>query len=83
MRPYAAAHVIVNQRWLGGMLTNFQTIQLRIRYMKDLEARKEAGEFDRLTKKEAQHLEDQLDPAESHAGRHPQHAPSTGRGVRD
>ena len=27
----------VNQRWLGGMLTNFQTIQVRIRYMKDLE----------------------------------------------
>ena len=51
----------VNQRWLGGMLTNFQTIQLRIRYMKDLEARKEAGEFERLTKKEAQHLEDELD----------------------
>jgi small subunit ribosomal protein S2 len=51
----------VNQRWLGGMLTNFQTIQSRIRYMKDLEGRKEAGEFERLTKKEAQHLEDELD----------------------
>ncbi|HEU0028769.1 MAG TPA: 30S ribosomal protein S2 [Ktedonobacterales bacterium] len=51
----------VNQRWLGGMLTNFQTIQLRIRHMKDLEARKEAGEFERLTKKEAQHLEDELE----------------------
>src|SRR5579884_638700 len=50
----------VNQRWLGGMLTNFQTIQLRIRYMKDLEARKERGEFERLPKKEAQHLEEQM-----------------------
>ncbi len=50
----------VNQRWLGGMLTNFQTIQLRIRYMKDLEPRKERGEFERLTKKEAQKLEDEL-----------------------
>jgi len=51
----------VNQRWLGGMLTNFDTIQKRIRYLRDLEARKERGEFERLTKKEAQHLQDELD----------------------
>jgi small subunit ribosomal protein S2 len=51
----------VNSRWLGGMLTNFSTIQSRIRYMKDLEARKESGEFDRLTKKEAQKLNDELE----------------------
>ncbi|HLW00289.1 MAG TPA: 30S ribosomal protein S2 [Ktedonobacterales bacterium] len=50
----------VNQRWLGGMLTNFQTIQARIRYLKDLQARKERGEFERLPKKEAQHLEEQM-----------------------
>jgi len=50
----------VNQRWLGGMLTNFQTIQSRIRYMKDLAARKERGEFEVLPKKEAQKLEDEL-----------------------
>jgi small subunit ribosomal protein S2 len=50
----------VNQRWLGGMLTNFQTIQARIRYLRDLEKRKEQGEFERLTKKEAQHLEDEI-----------------------
>ncbi len=49
-----------NQRWLGGMLTNFQTIQSRIRYLKDLQARKERGEFERLPKKEAQHLEEQM-----------------------
>jgi len=54
----------VNQRWLGGMLTNFQTIQSRIRYMKDLDARKERGEFERLPKKEAQHLQDELDRLE-------------------
>ena len=54
----------VNQRWLGGMLTNFQTIQSRIRYMKDLEARRERGEFERLPKKEAQHLQDELDRLE-------------------
>ena len=51
----------VNHRWLGGMLTNFQTIQLRIRYMRDLEARKTQGEFERLPKKEAQHLTDELE----------------------
>ena len=49
----------VNFRWLGGMLTNFQTIQKRIRYLRDLEARKERGEFERLPKKEAQHLEEE------------------------
>ena len=50
----------VNQRWLGGMLTNFQTIQSRIRYLRDLEARRERGDFERLPKKEAQHLLDDL-----------------------
>jgi small subunit ribosomal protein S2 len=43
----------VNQRWLGGTLTNWQTIRERIDHLKDLEARREAGEFDLLTKKEA------------------------------
>src|SRR5207245_4228265 len=50
----------VNQRWLGGMLTNFQTIQSRIRYLRELEARKERGDFERLPKKEVQHLQDDM-----------------------
>jgi len=50
----------VNQRWLGGMLTNFQTIQSRIRYLRDLEARKERGDFERLPKKEVQRLQDDM-----------------------
>ena len=50
----------VNQRWLGGMLTNFQTIQSRIRYLRDLEGRRDRGEFDRLPKKEAQRLQDDI-----------------------
>jgi len=50
----------VNQRWLGGMLTNFQTIQLRIRYLRELEARRERGDFERLPKKEVQHLQDDI-----------------------
>ncbi len=51
----------VNQRWLGGMLTNFETIQKRIKYMRELEDRKESGEFDKLPKKEAQHLQKELE----------------------
>ena len=50
----------VNQRWLGGMLTNFQTIQSRIRYLRDLETRRDRGDFERLPKKEAQRLQDDI-----------------------
>ena len=50
----------VNQRWLGGMLTNFQTIQLRIRYLRELEARRDRGDFERLPKKEVQRLQDDM-----------------------
>jgi small subunit ribosomal protein S2 len=57
----AAGQFYVNQRWLGGMLTNFETIQKRIRFLRDLEARKERGDFERLPKKEAQGLQDELD----------------------
>jgi len=42
----------VNQRWLGGMLTNFSTIQARIDYLVRLEDRKGRGELEYLTKKE-------------------------------
>src|SRR6266513_1845496 len=51
----------VNQRWLGGTLTNFQTILTRLRRMEDLERRKEAGEFETLPKKEAIRLDDELE----------------------
>src|ERR1700694_3408947 len=49
-----------NQRWLGGMLTNFQTIQSRIRYLRELEARRDRGDFERLPKKEVQKLQDDM-----------------------
>jgi small subunit ribosomal protein S2 len=42
----------VNQRWLGGLLTNFQTVQKSIQKMKDIEAMRTDGRFDALTKKE-------------------------------
>lgn len=43
----------VNSRWLGGTLTNFKTIQKRIRRLKELEKMEEDGTFDLFTKKEA------------------------------
>ena len=42
----------VNQRWLGGMLTNFQTVHKRLLRLKDLEAMEESGGFTGFTKKE-------------------------------
>ncbi len=50
----------VNQRWLGGMLTNFKTMQSRIRYLRELETRRDRGDFERLPKKEVQHLQDDM-----------------------
>jgi len=50
----------VNQRWLGGLLTNFRTIQGRTRRMDDLESQREAGEFERLLKKEAGKLDNEI-----------------------
>jgi small subunit ribosomal protein S2 len=47
----------VNQRWLGGTLTNFRTIRQRIDYLIDLEQKFERGEFEKLTKKEILGLE--------------------------
>jgi small subunit ribosomal protein S2 len=46
----------VNQRWLGGMLTNFVTIRKRIGLLDQLDARQQNGEFERLSKKEASGL---------------------------
>lgn len=51
----------VNQRWLGGTLTNWRTIRERIDHLKDLEARKAAGEFELLTKKEGLMLDREID----------------------
>jgi small subunit ribosomal protein S2 len=47
-----AAQPYVNQRWLGGTLTNWQTIRQRIDHLDKLEERREAGEFELLKKKE-------------------------------
>ncbi len=58
----------VNTRWLGGMLTNFQTIKRRIQRLEALEARRDAGEFERLTKKEASKLNDEITKLNSALG---------------
>ena len=43
----------VNTRWLGGMLTNFKTLKSSIKKLKDMEAQAEAGDLERMSKKEA------------------------------
>jgi small subunit ribosomal protein S2 len=50
----------INQRWLGGTLTNFQTIRTRINYMTELQQKREQGYFRLLPKKEAVKLEETL-----------------------
>jgi small subunit ribosomal protein S2 len=50
----------VNQRWLGGMMTNFATIQSRIDYLVRLEDRKARGDLERLPKKEGLKLEKEM-----------------------
>jgi len=47
-----AGQYYVNQRWLGGLLTNFQTVQKSIKRLKDLEAMQTDGRYEKLTKKE-------------------------------
>ena len=56
-----AGQPYVTKRWLGGMLTNFQTIRKRLTLMEQLEAREQAGEFDIMSKKEASKLGDKLE----------------------
>lgn len=51
----------VNQRWLGGTLTNWRTIKDRIETLKKLEKRRDKGEFDLLTKREAIMLTREID----------------------
>ncbi len=54
----------VNQRWLGGMLTNFQTISKRVGKMQEYRRMRDSGEFDAMLKKEALLLARELDKLE-------------------
>ena len=58
----------VDKRWLGGMLTNFDTIQTRIKRLKDLEAMEEDGTFEVLPKKEVILLKKEMDKLEKNLG---------------
>src|SRR5487761_264191 len=63
-----AGTFFVNQRWLGGTLTNFSTIQKRIARLRELENMKTQGDFDRLPKKEVAKLQDELNKLERFLG---------------
>lgn len=58
----------VNERWLGGMLTNFKTIQSRIQRLKDIERMEEDGTFDVLPKKEVIELKKEWSKLEKNLG---------------
>jgi small subunit ribosomal protein S2 len=58
----------VNQRWLGGTLTNFATIQKRIARLRELETMKQQGTFELLPKKEVSKLQDELSRLERFLG---------------
>ncbi len=58
----------IDQRWLGGMLTNFETIRARVQRLKDLETMQEDGTFDVLPKKEVILLKKEMEKLEKNLG---------------
>ena len=58
----------VNERWLGGMLTNFQTISKRVGKMKEYQRMRDSGEFEAMPKKEALLLSRELEKLERNLG---------------
>ncbi|MBO8141029.1 MAG: 30S ribosomal protein S2 [Firmicutes bacterium] len=58
----------VNERWLGGMLTNFQTIKSRIQRLKELEQMETDGSFERLPKKEVMQLRKEKEKLQRYLG---------------
>ncbi|MCA0990222.1 MULTISPECIES: 30S ribosomal protein S2 [Guptibacillus] len=63
-----AGQYYINQRWLGGTLTNFETIQKRINRLKSLEKMQEDGTFEVLPKKEVMLLKKEMDRLERFLG---------------
>lgn len=63
-----AGQPYVNHRWLGGMLTNFKTVRNSIRRLREIEAMKEDGSLERLTKKEGIMIERELAKLEKSLG---------------
>lgn len=58
----------INQRWLGGMLTNWTTIKTRVERLKELERREESGGLDLLPKKEASVLRREMEKLQKYLG---------------
>ena len=58
----------VDQRWLGGMLTNFKTIRTRVERLKKLEAMEEDGTFEVLPKKEVSKLRNEMEKLQKNLG---------------
>ena len=58
----------VNERWLGGMLTNFKTIQSRVKHLKEIETMQEDGTFDVLPKKEVIALKKEMEKLQKNLG---------------
>jgi len=58
----------INQRWLGGMLTNFKTIKLRIDRLKELDTMTEDGSINRFPKKEILQLQHEREKLEKNLG---------------
>jgi len=58
----------VNNRWLGGMLTNFRTIKARIKRLEELDQMEKDGIFELLTKKEVQKLKNEREKLEKNLG---------------
>ncbi|HWQ11575.1 MAG TPA: 30S ribosomal protein S2 [Roseiflexaceae bacterium] len=56
-----AGQLYITQRWLGGTLTNFTTMRKRLRYLMDLEAQRDRGEFAKLTKAEGLKREQEIE----------------------
>ncbi len=62
----------MNVRWLGGTLTNWQTIKQRIDFLDKLESRRDAGDFDLLKKTERLRIERDIAKLDLRLGWHPQ-----------
>jgi len=58
----------VSERWLGGTITNFDTIKKRLEYFKELERKKKSGELDKYTKKERAQIDEELQKLENKFG---------------
>jgi len=58
----------VTERWIGGTLTNFETIQKRVTYMKELEEKKKTGELEKYTKKEQAQFNKEIQELEKKYG---------------